>query len=295
MFFSRQPKLTAHEVLGVGLDASPAEIKRAFRTLALQHHPDKKDGDAALFLSISEAYEELSSKSSGESPSIPNMSEELWTDRSDSPLCKACLNGDRVEVNRLLAEARSDPFQQDIVNRPGRSGLTPLKYACVNGHDAIVEKLLESGCSVDSTSRAGVTALMEALCGSWGGRILSISPKPNLSVEACIMGKESCARLLLDAGAEVDKPNMTGQATSSPRSLCGPIPEASEASSHVGRPRFPSHAWRGAAARRGAALAAPVHDQTAHHNMAAGAAQACCRLLVSRGAVSSLVRSGAQG
>ncbi|EOD10034.1 hypothetical protein EMIHUDRAFT_216183 [Emiliania huxleyi CCMP1516] len=123
---------------------------------------DKKDGDAALFLSISDAYEELSSKSSGESPSIPNMSEELWTDRSDSPLCKACLNGDRVEVNRLLAEARSDPFQQDIVNRPGRSGLTPLKYACVNGHDAIVEKLLESRCSVDSTSRAGVTALMEA-------------------------------------------------------------------------------------------------------------------------------------
>ncbi|EOD31107.1 hypothetical protein EMIHUDRAFT_203218 [Emiliania huxleyi CCMP1516] len=163
MFFSRQRKLTANEVLGVSLDASPAEIKRAFRTLALQHHPDKKDGDAALFLSISEAYEELSSKSSGESPSIPNMCEELWTDRSDSPLCKACLNGDRVEVNRLLAEARSDPFQQDIVNRPGRSGLTPLKYACVNGHDAIVEKLLESGCSVEITSRAGVTALMEAL------------------------------------------------------------------------------------------------------------------------------------
>ncbi|EOD18593.1 hypothetical protein EMIHUDRAFT_243700 [Emiliania huxleyi CCMP1516] len=149
-----QPKLTAHEVLGVGLDASHAEKS--------SHHPDKKDGDAALFLSISDAYEELSSKSSGESPSIPNMSEELWTDRSDSPLCTACLNGDRVEVNRLLAEARSDPFQQDIVNRPGRSGLTPLKYACVNGHDAIVEKLLESRCSVDSTSRAGVTALMEA-------------------------------------------------------------------------------------------------------------------------------------
>ena len=157
MFFSRQPKLTAHELLGVGLDASPAEIKRAFRTLALQHHPDKKDGDAALFLSISEAYEELSSKSSGESPSIPNMSEELWMDWSDSPLCKACLNGDRVEVNRLLAEARSDPFQQDIVNRPGRSGLTPLKYACVNGHDVIVEKLLESGCAavINRTSRAG--------------------------------------------------------------------------------------------------------------------------------------------
>ena len=108
------------------------------------------------------------------------------------------------------------------------------------------------------------------------------------------MGKESCARLLLDAGAEVDKPNMTGQATSSPRSLCGPIPEASEASSHVGRPRFPSHAWRGAAARRGAALAAPVHDQTAHHNMAAALLRRAAGCW-SRAAPCPLVRSGVQG
>jgi curved DNA-binding protein len=49
--------------LGVARDASPAEIKRAFRKLARQHHPDLKPGDAAAerrFKEINEANEVLS-------------------------------------------------------------------------------------------------------------------------------------------------------------------------------------------------------------------------------------------
>lgn len=48
--------MTPFEVLGVPSDASPEEIKRAYRRLAQVHHPDK-GGDAATFTHLTAAYE----------------------------------------------------------------------------------------------------------------------------------------------------------------------------------------------------------------------------------------------
>lgn len=47
-----------YEVLGVKKDASPDEIKKAFRKAAIEHHPDR-GGDEAKFKEINEAYEVL--------------------------------------------------------------------------------------------------------------------------------------------------------------------------------------------------------------------------------------------
>jgi len=52
-----------YEVLGVGRDATPEEIKKAFRTLARETHPDANPGDAEAehrFREVAEAYEVLS-------------------------------------------------------------------------------------------------------------------------------------------------------------------------------------------------------------------------------------------
>jgi curved DNA-binding protein len=48
-----------YQTLGVGENAGPDEIKKAYRSLANKHHPDK-GGDQARFKDISVAYENLS-------------------------------------------------------------------------------------------------------------------------------------------------------------------------------------------------------------------------------------------
>lgn len=48
-----------YEILGIGKDASPDEIKKAFRRAAIQYHPDKQGGDEEKFKEVNEAYEVL--------------------------------------------------------------------------------------------------------------------------------------------------------------------------------------------------------------------------------------------
>ena len=49
-----------YNILGVSKTASADDIKRAYRKLAHEHHPDKKGGDEKKFKEINEAYQVLS-------------------------------------------------------------------------------------------------------------------------------------------------------------------------------------------------------------------------------------------
>ncbi|MDI6778382.1 MAG: molecular chaperone DnaJ [Patescibacteria group bacterium] len=51
-----------YNILGVSKDATDDEIKKAYRKLAHQHHPDKTEGNEAKFKEVNEAYQVLSDK-----------------------------------------------------------------------------------------------------------------------------------------------------------------------------------------------------------------------------------------
>ncbi|CAD7699940.1 unnamed protein product [Ostreobium quekettii] len=61
---SRAPALVVaslcpYQTLGVSETADMNEIKRAYRKMALKHHPDREGGSESMFLAIHEAYEIL--------------------------------------------------------------------------------------------------------------------------------------------------------------------------------------------------------------------------------------------
>ena len=50
-----------YKILGVEKGASKDELKKAFRKLAHEHHPDKKTGNEAKFKEINEAVQRINS------------------------------------------------------------------------------------------------------------------------------------------------------------------------------------------------------------------------------------------
>ena len=60
----RLTKRDYYEILGISRDASPEQIKKAYRRLAIKYHPDRNQGNSKeaeeKFKEISEAYKILS-------------------------------------------------------------------------------------------------------------------------------------------------------------------------------------------------------------------------------------------
>ncbi len=48
-----------YKILGVSKNASPEELKKAFKKLAMEHHPDRPGGNEQKFKEINEAYQVL--------------------------------------------------------------------------------------------------------------------------------------------------------------------------------------------------------------------------------------------
>ena len=95
----------------------------------------------------------------------------------------ACWHDDLGTVQQLIAGLAPD------VKAANHYGVTPLSTACTNGNQAIVELLLDSGASANSTLPGGETALMSA---SRTGRLGAV-------------------KVLLEKGADVHSRERKGQ------------------------------------------------------------------------------------
>ena len=60
-----------HRVLGVAPHADVTEIRRAYRALVKQVHPDVQGGDAQRFARVQEAYAQLLQDDGTEQPPAP--------------------------------------------------------------------------------------------------------------------------------------------------------------------------------------------------------------------------------
>jgi curved DNA-binding protein len=110
-----------YEVLGVAQTATPDEIKRAYRKLASQHHPDK-GGDTAKFQQIEEAYRVLSDPQ--KRAEFDNPVQQMGPGHFNFNF-----NGNDVNINDIFSQfgfdpfGRGHPFQQPRRNKDVRANL----------------------------------------------------------------------------------------------------------------------------------------------------------------------------
>ena len=122
-----------------------------------------------------------------------------------------------VEVARMLVEAGADVNALGMVWDPDQSGYAPLTALCVAvwRHDVTLARyLIRAGADVDRPSSAGTPLALAArgphkelleLLLSHGARVHQ-AEWSDVLLRAAAAGHVDCARLLLDAGAEVNAP-----------------------------------------------------------------------------------------
>jgi curved DNA-binding protein len=133
-----------YKILGVDRSASEKDIKRAYRKLAVQHHPDKNPGDARAeerFKEINEAYEVLGDPSKRAKYDQLGSSYQAWERMGGSPggfdwsqWMSGAPGGVRVEVGDLgdlFGEGFSEFFQAMF----GGMGVRTQPQAARRGRD----------------------------------------------------------------------------------------------------------------------------------------------------------------
>jgi molecular chaperone DnaJ len=157
-----------YEILGVGKDASTAEIKKAYRRLARKYHPDVNPGDKAAeerFKAISEAYAVLTDpekRREYDRGGVPPP----WADAG--PQNRRTVHVEEVpfDLSSLFDQASGieDLFSQMFGGRPGPRPSAPSRPAALTEEVTVEFKEAVAGGSVLMNVKR------QAECGSCAGR-----------------------------------------------------------------------------------------------------------------------------
>jgi len=163
----RMPVTDLYEVLGVSPAATTAELRRAYRQLALQHHPDRAGPQSApLFAQIAEAYRMLSDPTARTAYDAHRF-ERAQTGRQTADDLRDDGRGWNVGANNWSASWRRAIV--DLLSRV--SG--PLETLVASGVAAVdrdgVLELRLSAAEATSGGTAVVTMSLQVPCPTCGG------------------------------------------------------------------------------------------------------------------------------
>jgi len=103
-----------YQLLGVKPNASPEEIKRSYRKLALKYHPDKNPGDPlaeAVFKEIAEAYDVLSDEKRREDYHYKRSYAYDYKYATALVVTPQTILNDAIKLRKLVEKA--DPFRMN--------------------------------------------------------------------------------------------------------------------------------------------------------------------------------------
>ena len=170
-----------YAILGLSLGASPDDIKRQYRKLAREFHPDKapvtateadREALTKRFQEIQNAYHSLTNPSAFDSVLLSSGATLV------KPLHEAAAQGDLDEVKRLIVSGEHTIDERDPTDR------TALMLAASIGHVRLVDYLISISANLECANCAGHSPLMFAVgCASdeTGSTALNTSGRSNFS------------------------------------------------------------------------------------------------------------------
>jgi molecular chaperone DnaJ len=137
------PRLNYYSVLGVSREASEEDIKKAYRRLVFQHHPDRNPGSAGAeekIREINEAYEVI-----GDAESRKTYDRLHWGDEPREDALDPATILDEME-KKLFDEGRKEVFAILMKNIPRiKTELSIVRERTVErqGYDSFKETVIE--------------------------------------------------------------------------------------------------------------------------------------------------------
>jgi molecular chaperone DnaJ len=174
-----------YEILGVSKDATQDEIKKAYRKLAIQYHPDKNPDGAEMFKKIAEAYEIV-----GDETKRRN-----YDSRSNNPFANAGGNMSYEDfISQMFGGQQNNPFMNNQKRKVAPDKIIKVQVSPIEsyrGSDKTINYIKDDKCNVCNGSGgdqqvcntcrgAGfqvksfgtgfMTQQIRTACGSCGGR-----------------------------------------------------------------------------------------------------------------------------
>jgi curved DNA-binding protein CbpA len=176
-----------YAILGVAETAREDELKRAYRKLALQYHPDRNRGDKRAeehFKQVSEAYAVLmdaerrreydslrSSRAAGQRPSEPRWrQEDLYRDLFTDPRTASVFDDLAREWSRMGLRVNEQLFRELFFQGRGVIVIGPfgVRWVGPNGPQAATERVADDGRATATAGSDVVPSLPGFLGWLWG-------------------------------------------------------------------------------------------------------------------------------